>query len=113
MAINSKAKGGRGERELVAIFAGLGYNSHRNDQKYVGGLDNPDVSLPGVHIECKRSETLRLYDAVDQAIRDANGKALPVVMHRKNNHPWVAIMPLDAWVELYDKWERDIEKLEK
>jgi Holliday junction resolvase len=76
--LNSKGKGGRGERELVGILRHHGYDSKRNDQRYIGGLENPDVSLPGCHIEVKRTEKLRLYDAMDQAVRDANGKTLPV-----------------------------------
>lgn len=103
--MNSKAKGNRGERELAGILRGHGYDAHRNDQMYKGGMENPDVSLPGIHIEVKRTERLSLYDALAQAQRDANGKALPAVMHRKNHAPWVVIMTLDDWINLYREWE--------
>ena len=103
--MNSKKKGSAGERQLASILQSYGSAAHRNDQRYTGGLENPDVSLPGIHIECKRTEAFRLYDALAQATRDANGKALPVVMHRKNNAPWVAIMVLKDWIKLYREWQ--------
>lgn len=83
--MNSKAKGGRGEKELAGILRSHGYDSRRNDQRYIGGVDNPDVTLEGCHIEVKRTEKLRLYDAIAQAIHDCNGKTLPVVMTRKKS----------------------------
>ena len=100
--MNSKRKGSGGERELAAILRAHGFDSHRNEQRYIGGLENPDVTLPGVHIECKRSERLHLYEALAQAKRDANGKAVPVVMHRKNHAPWVVIMALEDFLPIYD-----------
>jgi len=56
----------------------------------------PDVmvDIPDVHIECKRTERLRLYEALEQAIGDASGK-VPVVAHRQNRRPWVVIVRLD------------------
>ena len=42
---------------------------------------------------------------MDQAVRDANGKNLPAVMHRRNHSPWVVIMRLDDWIQLYREWE--------
>ena len=68
--MNSKVKGNSGERELAKILCAHGYNAHRNDQRYISGLENPDVSLPGIHIECKRTETLRLYNALEQGVKD-------------------------------------------
>ena len=99
--MNSKKKGSRGERELAETLRGYGLDSHRNDQRYVSGLENPDVSLPGVHIEVKRTEALRLYDSMNQAVRDANGKAVPVVMHRRNRSPWLVVMRLEDWAAWY------------
>lgn len=99
---NSKRKGKNGELELVRKLNEYGYKTRRSVQ-YNGKAEEgqPDlIGLPGVHIECKRTEALRLYDAVDQAKRDSKGD-LPAVFHRKNNCEWVVIMPLDAWIQLY------------
>lgn len=99
---NSRQKGARGERELAAELRKHGYDTHRGMQ-YKGGPDSPDVSgLPHIHIECKRVEKLNIYDAIDQAHRDARGtNDLPAVFHRKNNCAWLVTMRLDEWMKLY------------
>lgn len=106
MAINSKKKGKTGELELAKVLRGYGYETRRTAQ-YCGNTgDAADmVGLPGVHIECKRTESLRLYDAVAQAKRDATGGKIPVVFHRKNNCEWLAILPLDEFMKIYREWE--------
>lgn len=82
---NGNAKGKVGERELAALLRAQGYTSARRGQQHAGGADSPDVvGIPGVHLEAKRTERFHLYDAVDQARRDA-GAGMPVVAHRCNN----------------------------
>ena len=105
--MNSKVKGSTGERELAKLLCSRGYKASRNDQRYVSGLENPDVSLPGVHCEVKRCEAFRLYDSLEQAVKDANGKKLPAVFHRKNRAPWVVIMKLDDWLSMYRRCQQN------
>lgn len=101
--INSRQKGARGERELARMFREQGYDCRRGQQ--YNGLEGEDVvGLPGIHVECKRVERLNLYDAIDQAKRDAGGK-IPAVYHRKNNCGWLVIMTLDDWFRLFREWE--------
>lgn len=101
----SKAKGGRGERELANKLKDYGYETRRGVQ-YCGRNGAADViGLPGIHIECKRVERLNMYDAIDQAKRDCPDGKLPVVMSRKNNSEWLATMPLNIWMELYREYE--------
>ena len=78
-----------------------GLRAVRNDQTFVGGKENPDISLPGIHLEVKRVEALRLSEALKQAEADAAPGTLPVVMHRRNRGQWVALMGLDSFLELY------------
>lgn len=107
--INSRDKGAKGERELAARLREYGYDSKRGCQ-YKGSPDSPDVTgLYGVHIECKRTERLSLYDALSQSKRDAGKDEMPVVMHRKNNCAWVVIQPLEDWIEIYKSWETENE----
>ena len=40
--MNSKRKGNGGERELLSILQAVGV-AVRNDQRYTGGVDNPDI----------------------------------------------------------------------
>lgn len=96
MGAKSRRKGQSGEREAAAeIRRVLGADAHRGRQ-YHGGADAPDVKtdIPGLHIEVKRAETFRLYPALEQATGDAGGK-LPLVLHRRNLQPWVAVVYLD------------------
>ena len=92
----SRNKGKVGERELAhELTRVLGVQARRGVQ-YQGGPNSPDVvtDIPGIHIECKRTERFRLYESLDQAVADA-GTNLPVVMHRQNKKPWVAVVRLD------------------
>lgn len=101
----SKEKGKRGERELAAVLREHGYSARRG-QQFCGASGDADViGLEGIHIEVKRTETLRLYDALAQAKADARPGEKPAVFHRKNNHKWVVVQELDDWMELYKEWE--------
>lgn len=101
----SRDKGKDGERELARRLREYGYDAKRGVQ-YHGGADSPDVvGLPGIHIEVKRVEALRLYEALNQSINDAGKHELPAVFHRKNKSPWVVIMRLDDWMMLYEGQE--------
>ena len=105
--MNSKAKGGRGERELAAELRAHGFDAHRG-QQFSGGVDSPDVyGLPGIHIECKRVERLNIDTAYEQATRDAAGQKIPAVFHRKNRRKWMVTLSLDDFMEIYKAWQKD------
>lgn len=78
-----------------------GLRAVRNDQTFIGGKENPDIGLPGLHVEVKRVEALKLAAAITQAADDAAPGTLPVVMHRRNRGEWTAIMRLDDFLRLY------------
>lgn len=104
--MNSKQKGKRGELELVRKLKEHGYTTRRTVQ-YNGKADEGEADLQGldgIHIECKRVEKLNLYDAMAQAVHDANDNELPTVFHRKNNCEWLVTMKLDDWVKLYREY---------
>lgn len=103
--INSKEKGKRGERQLShilnALLADEGIITRRGNQ-FCGIEGNADVeNLPDIHIECKCQERLNIYDAIDQAKRDARKGELPTVFHKKNRKEWLVTMPLIEWIKLY------------
>lgn len=105
--INSKQKGARFERSLASKFREYGYDARRTAQ-YCGNTgDASDViGLPGIHIEAKHQETMRLYDWMAQAKRDASGTGnLPAVFHKKNNAEILVTMTLCDWFNLYREWE--------
>jgi len=96
MGLRSRNKGKVGEREAAAEVRRLFRTEARRGRQYSGGDDSPDIvaDIEDVHFEVKRAETLRLYDALDQAVGDA-GQRTPVVLHRQNRKPWVAVVRLD------------------
>lgn len=107
--INSKQKGARFERELAGRLREYGYDTRRTAQ-YCGNTGDASdvVGLPGLHIEAKRCEQMRLYDWMAQAKRDAaaGGKnALPAVFHRKNNAEILVTMELPDFMNLYREFE--------
>lgn len=108
MTINSKQKGKKGELELAKAIRQYGYDARRSVQ-YNGKAEEgqPDIlGLPKIHVECKRTEKLNLYDAMEQAKRDSEGtENLPVVFHRRNNHEWLAIMTFDDFMQVYKEFE--------
>lgn len=108
MAINSKQKGARFERQLAKIFREYGYSESRRTVQYCGssGEAADVIGLPGIHVEAKHQEKMQLYDWMEQTERDAaGGGKLPAVFHKKNNHEILVTMPLDSWMELYREWQ--------
>lgn len=97
--MNSRQKGARGERNAAQAWAealGLDPEDCRRGQQFAGGTDSPDVVHPlgdTVHLEVKRVERGNPYLWMEQAERDAGGK-IPLVLHRRNNKQWLAIVRL-------------------
>jgi len=100
----SRNKGAGGERELARELSRLLGVEARRGQQRCGGPDSPDVKIdiPDLHIECKRTERLRLYEAMEQAIKDASKgldegqqPKVPVVCHRSNRRPWLLTVRLE------------------
>lgn len=107
MAVNSKQKGARFERHLASQFREYGYDARRTAQ-YCGNTGDASdvVGLPGLHIEAKHQEQMRLYEWMSQAKRDSEGTGrLPVVFHKKNNAEILVTMRLDDFMNLYREWE--------
>lgn len=106
--INSKAKGARFERKLAGLFREYGYADSRRTAQYCGNTGDASdvVGLPGLHIEAKHQEQMRLYEWMAQAKRDSEGTGrLPAVFHKKNNAEILVTMPLDGFMQLYREWE--------
>ena len=98
---NSRSKGKRGELELAKLLRAEGFEARRG-QQYSGANGDADVvGLPGVHLEVKRTEAFRLWDALAQAKHDARPGEMPIVVHRKNNCEWVVVQPLTDWLKMY------------
>ena len=110
MAVNSKQKGARFERQLASKFREYGYIDSRRTAQYCGNTGDASdvVGLPGIHVEAKHQEKMHLYDWMDQAKRDAEAggvEKLPAVFHKKNNHEILVTMTLDDWMKIFKEYE--------
>ena len=99
----SQRKGRAAELELSRILQSHGYPVKAGRAQSYGEV--PDLSgLPGVHIEAKRCENLRLSEWMAQAERDAKRfGGLPAVFFRRNRESWNVVMPLTAWLKIYKR----------
>ncbi len=103
----SQSKGRAGELELCRLLQERGYPVQPGRALSFG--ESPDLSgLPGIHIECKRCEQVRLSDWMAQAERDAERfrDGAPTVFHRRSRSPWLVTMQLSDWMVLYDVYKR-------
>ena len=113
--IKSKAKGARFERLLASRFREYGYEARRTAQ-YCGNTGDASdvVGLPGIHIEAKHQEQMRLYDWMAQAKRDADGTGkIPVVFHKKNNAEILVTLELESFMDIYREWEAGFDRIEE
>ena len=103
MAINSRAKGARSERELAKILRDNGFVNARRGCQYNGLNGDADIvdALPGIHIECKNNQRLNIFDAMEQSARDSKGMEIPVVMHKKDRKPWLCTLRLEEFLMIY------------
>lgn len=105
----SRDKGARGERELAAKLRDLGIVDAYRSCQYCGSASSADVmGIPYVHAEVKRCEHLSVYAAFEQSRQDAAGTAdIPTVFHRRNGKPWLVILSLENWAELYRSYNKN------
>lgn len=115
MAVNSKQKGARFERALASKLREYGYGKARRTAQYCGNTGEAAdvIGLPGLHIEAKHQETMRLYDWIGQAKRDAEGSGkLPAVFHKKNNSAILVTMEMEDFMEIYREYEAGLDQKE-
>lgn len=106
MGAKSQRKGRAAELELSRIFQAHGFDVRPGDPLNFG--KEPDLSgLPGVHIECKRAEALRLSEWMAQAAADAERfqDGAPTIFFRRSREPWAVVMKLEDWIRLYSAAE--------
>lgn len=109
MAVNSREKGARFERQLAKLIREYGYEAERGCQ-HAGGKDSPDVktSMKGIHIEAKNVEHLNMWNALEQSKRDAGEEEIPVVMFKRNRSGVYVALPFSEFMEMYAAWEKTL-----
>lgn len=107
MAVNSRQKGARAERDLANILKDFGYSNARRGVQYCGLNGDADViGVHGIHIEAKHVEHLNIYTAMEQSIDDAKADETPIVCHKKNRKPWLVTLLLPDFFEMYQELDR-------
>ena len=104
----SRDKGKRYERELASMFREYGYTEARRTSQYCGNTgDASDViGLPGIHIEAKHQEKIKIYNWMNQAIHDSTKSGnIPVVFFRSNKKETLVCMRFNDWMNMYKVWE--------
>ena len=89
--------------ELAKLLRGYGFEDVHAGEPVSYGSTPDLVGLPGVHIECKRAEQLRLSEWMKQAQRDSERfhDGAPAIFHRRNREPWLVTMNLDDFMKIY------------
>lgn len=113
MGKTSRNKGKEGEREFARLCRQFGYDAHRTAQ-YRGntGAAGDVEGLPGIHVEVKRTENLKAWAYMDQSSHDAAAAQkgeIPIVAWRKNNYPWLVLIGIEDFMQLYAAWEANRE----
>jgi len=112
--LNSRDKGGRGEREVIALLQSIVNRVYQvagklppklqRNSMQANGLGGCDiVGLPWLAIEVKRCETLLLDQWWQQCISQRqNSSAMPVLVYRQNKQTWRVRLyaGLPYWVDL-------------
>ena len=106
MSKASRDKGKRGERLLRDVWRSHGYDeAHRSGQFSARGESSADIEGvdPRLHIECKVGYDgySRLYQFLEQAVRDAKEGQIPIVNCKMDRHEWLCVMRLDDFIEMW------------
>lgn len=62
-------------------------------------LCNAKDGLPGLSVEVRRTQRLRLEEAMAAAAEQTD--SIPVVAHRSDRQPWRITLTLDGFLQLY------------
>jgi len=108
MSAMQRRKGAQGERELAAFLREL-LPEHADGIRRTAPMQAgdpsaaPDVSCPGLWIECKRGKRPNAMAAHRQAV-DAAGEGVPIAMTRADHGVWIATLTVDDLIRLCRAW---------
>lgn len=109
----SKRKGATGEREVAALLREYGVDARRGRQ-FCGGPTSPDViaDMP-FHFEVKRTESLSLYPAMEQAQNDCPAEKIPVVIHRRSKKGWLVVLTVEDFMRLTGREKKRVRRVSR
>lgn len=99
---SSQRKGRAAERQLAAYLRERGMTDARPGAALNYGTEPDIVGIPGVHVEVKRCEQLRIPQWYAQSKRDAvkMSDGAPAVVFRQNRQSWMIVLSLADFLEL-------------
>jgi hypothetical protein len=97
VAKNSRRIGAVFERECAKLLSKLWYSSaYRTAQRTgLGGTADVTDALPSGHVECKKRQTMAVYNFLDQADRDRPDEHYSVLLLRANHRPPLFCLRVD------------------
>ena len=99
VAKKSRDKGKRGELELSKFLCRVWPDCKRNLDQF--GIDKRDLlDTPGFHFQAKRTEAIRIWEALAQARDEAALGDIPVVAFRRNRSEWHVALRLHDFLDL-------------
>lgn len=100
MPINSRAKGKKGEQEFINLHLRPYWPEACRNADQTKDDKNDCLNVAGVHWQIKRTESLRVWDALEQAESEAASTDLPVVAFRRNRSRWYCVVDAAELVAL-------------
>lgn len=99
-AINSRRKGKRGENEFIARHLIDHWPEAKRNLDQFDGDGRDVLNVAGCHWQIKRTEALRIYDALQQAHDEAAPTDTPIVAFRRSRSPWYCVIEADELIAL-------------
>lgn len=102
------AKGGEGEREVIKLFARMGFKGKRRPQYRGGTKDGPDVRCVhhtgfAVGVESKLQQSISVHAVIKQAVESVqDGREFPIGYMRRNREKGIIVMPAETFVSIFN-----------
>jgi hypothetical protein len=108
MPINGCQKGKRGERAWRDFLLAHGISARRGRQ-FSGSPDSPDVvSNDNMHWEVKWVESLNIWKAIEQAVRDCGKEKTPAVAFKRNKSGWMVALRAEDYIRIISPKAGDV-----
>ena len=98
--INSRAKGKRGEIEFIKAHLLEHWPQACRNLDQFGDSKEDVLNVAGCHWQVKRTESLKLWAAIQQAETEAREHDLPIVAFRRNRSKWYCVIEASELIPL-------------
>ena len=96
----SREKGARGEREFINLHLKPYWPAACRNLDQFKDDTRDCLNVAGCHFQVKRTESLRIWDAIKQAETEAAATDLPLVAFRRNRSKWYVAIEASELVAL-------------